>query len=196
MPACSAGVPGSTLVTMAPWPPSVPVGEADAEEGLGPLGALRLLAQRLDDRQRLLHRDGEADVGRGGGLAAAGDGGVDADDFARGVDERAAGVARGDRGVGLDQAVEERSVGADRAVERRHDAERDRRVAVEPEGEADGDHVVTEVDAVGIGEGDRLVPVARHAQQGEVVAGVLGEQVRFAVARSRRRGAPGSTSRR
>ena len=180
MPAFSAGVPASTLVTMAPWPPSVRSARPTPRKASSPFGALRLLAQRLDDRQRLLHRDGEADVGGGGGLAAAGDGGVDADDLARGVDERAAGVARGDRCIGLDQSVEELAIGADRAVERRHDAERDRRVAVEPEGEPDGDHVVTEVDAVGIGKGGRLVPVAGHAQQGEVVAGVHGEQVRFA----------------
>ncbi len=62
-----------------------------------------------------------------------------------GVDERPAGVARRDRGVGLDQPVEGAELGDDRAVERRDDAERHRRVAVEVEGEADGQHLVAEL---------------------------------------------------
>ena len=148
------------------------VGEPDAEERLGPLGALGLGAQRLDHRQRFAHRDREPDVRRRRGRTAAGDGGVDADDLAGGVDERAARVARRDRRIGLDQSVEECSVGADRAIERRHDAERDRRVAVEPEREADGDDLVAEAHAVGIGERGCCEAVAVHPQQGEVVADI------------------------
>ena len=44
----------------------------------------------------------------------AGDRGVDADDGARRVEERAAAVAGVDRGVGLDQVVELAALGLDR----------------------------------------------------------------------------------
>ena len=76
--------------------------------------------------------------------------------------------------------VEERAVGADGAIERRHDAERDRRVAVEAERETDRDDLVAETDAVGIGEHGRVEVVAAHPQEREIVAGIGGEQPRLA----------------
>ena len=104
---------------------------------------------------------------------AAGHGGVDADDPPGGVDERAAGVPRRDRRVGLDQPVERPAVlGDDRAVDGRHDPERHRRLAVEVEGEPDRQHLVTQPDFGGRGERDRREVVGVDAQQGEVVAGV------------------------
>ena len=57
--------------------------------------------QLLDDRLGVVDRDREADV-----LGIVDDRRVDADDLAVGVDQRAAGVAGVDGGVGLDQAVE------------------------------------------------------------------------------------------
>src|SRR5690606_13660300 len=65
------------------------------------------LDELLGDRLGLLDRDGEAQAD-GTGLAAglpagAGDGGIDPDDLAVHVDQRPAGVARVDRGVGLDR---------------------------------------------------------------------------------------------
>ena len=71
-------------------------------------------------------------------------------------------------------------VGTDRAVERRHDAERHRGIAVETEGETDGDDLVTEMHAARVGETGGIEAVAVHAQQCEVVPGVGGEQVRLA----------------
>ena len=57
--------------------------------------------QRADDRpRRLVDRHGEAE-------ADTGDGGVDADDAAMPVRERAAGVARVERRVGLDHVVDD-----------------------------------------------------------------------------------------
>ena len=74
------------------------------------------------------------------GRRAGRDGRVDADDLAGGVHERAAGVARADRGVGLDQVVE-------RAVARCRSSGRaaetmpcgDGHAAFESQGVADGD---------------------------------------------------------
>src|SRR6187397_1940097 len=72
-------------------------------------------------------RDREADA-----LCAAGDRGVDADDFTLIVDQGAAAVAGVDRGVGLDKVREvlaaagELVADRDRAIERRHYAARDR----------------------------------------------------------------------
>ena len=60
----------------------------------------------LHDRLGDVDRDGEADA-----LRVAGDGGVDADDVARGVDQRAARVAGVDRRVGLDQVAQRRAAG-------------------------------------------------------------------------------------
>ena len=52
---------------------------------------------------REVARDGEADALVAAGLAE--DRGVDADQLAARVDQRAAGVARVDRGVGLDEVL-------------------------------------------------------------------------------------------
>ena len=69
---------------------------------------------------------------------------VDADQVAGGVDERAAGVARVDRGVGLDEVLE--AVDAEMvAAERRHDAHRHR--VAEAEGVADRQHDVADLHA-------------------------------------------------
>ena len=69
---------------------------------------LALVDQLLDGAPGLVDRDREADAdvaGLAAELAAAdgGDGRVDADDLAVEVDQRAAGVAGVDRGVGLDR---------------------------------------------------------------------------------------------
>ena len=70
------------------------------------------------DPARGVARDGEADALRG-----ADDGGVHADDLAAGVDERAAGVAGIERGVGLEDVVDEPAgSAAQRAAEAADDA--------------------------------------------------------------------------
>src|SRR4029453_1078546 len=73
---------------------------------------------------------------------------VDADDLAFEVEQRSAGIAAVDGGVGLDVVVV-RSL-ADVAVARRYDAGRDR--AAEAERVADRDHPFAEPQLVGIAE--------------------------------------------
>ena len=69
-------------------------------------------------------------------------------------EERAAGVAVVDRGVGLDRALDRRVVGRlDLAVERADDAAR--HGAVEPERVADRDDAVTDRDLARVGERER-----------------------------------------
>ena len=106
--------------------------------------------------------------------------GVDADDFAGRVDERSAGIARRDRGVGLDQSVERAVLRHHRAVESRHDAERDRRLTVEIEREADRHHLVANADRVGIGEASGREPGPGDAEERKVVADVDRDQSRLA----------------
>ena len=106
--------------------------------------------------------------------------GVDADDLAGSVDERPAGVTRRDRGVGLDESVERTVLRHHRAVESRHDAERDRRLAVEVEREADRHHLVADTDRAGFGEASGREPGPGDAQEREVVADVDGDQPRLA----------------
>ena len=109
----------------------------------------------------------------------AGHGGVDADDAAAAVDERTAGVARRDRGVGLDEAVEGALLGDDRAVERRHDAERHASGRRRGRGRTRSPATSSPMrDLRRRCERHRLEVVAVDAQQGEVVAGVGGDDRR------------------
>ena len=111
--------------------------------------------------------DGEADV-----LGAGDDGGVDADDLAAGVDQRPAGVAGVDGGVGLDEVVERMTP----SLIARSLAETmpagDAGVAAQVEGVADGDHVVADPQ-VGAGAelGRREVGAVDAWMQGDVVGG-------------------------
>ena len=78
--------------------------------------------------------------------ACTGDRGVDADDLAGHVQQRAAGVAGVDRGVGLDHVGEGDAVLlVERAAGGRHDAGRHRRAAGQVEGVADGDELVADL---------------------------------------------------
>ena len=73
---------------------------------------------------------------------------------AAGVEQRAAGVARVDRSVGLDHLVDREAVRRlDLALEAGHDA--CRRRAVEPERVADRDRGVADLDVTRVGEGER-----------------------------------------
>ncbi len=89
------------------------------------------------------------------------DRGVDADDFAVEVEQRAAGIAAIDGGVGLDVIVV--GAGIDIAVARRDDAGGHR--AAEAERIADGDHPFAEPQLVAVAELHRLERlVGMHAQ--------------------------------
>ena len=107
MPAFSAGLPGSTRLHERAARLGevegfaclvVDVGDGHAEVAAGDLALLELRQEALGG----VDRRGEADALR----AAAADGGVDADDLAVDVEQRAAGVAEVDGGVGLDEVLE------------------------------------------------------------------------------------------
>jgi hypothetical protein len=122
---------------------------------------------RNDDRDR----EADADVAAGG----TDDRRVDADELALEVDERAARVARIDRGVGLDEML----VAFPRqaaAAERRDDA-RGRRLA-DAERVADRDHEVADLQRVGIAElhVDQILRV--HPHHGDVGSRIGADELR------------------
>ena len=119
---------------------------------------LRRLAggRRADHGTHQVGRDGEADAG--GAARRRDDHAVDADQLAVHVDQRAAGIARIDRGVGLDEILVLRLV-AGHMGEGRDDAAGHR--LADAEGVADGQHQVADLDLIGIGEArcvGRFVP--------------------------------------
>ena len=107
-------------------------------------------AQLLDDRHGDLGGHRKADADRAAGRRH--DRGVDADHLAVDVEERAAGIAAVDGGVGLDVVVV--GAGIDVAVERRDDAGRHR--AAEAERVADREHPVADAQLLGAAELRRL----------------------------------------
>ena len=113
--------------------------------------AERLAGDRLGhDRPGDVDRDGEADA-----VAVRGDGGVDADDIAAGVEQRPARVARVDRRVGLDEVGQRLVVvGRDRAALGRHDAAGDR-VRIGAQRAADRDDQLADLERVGLADRGR-----------------------------------------
>ena len=118
--------------------------------------------------------DGKADA-----LRAHDHRGVHADDFAMRGHQRAAGIARVERGVGLDHVVDQPAgTRAQRAAERRDDARGHRRL--EAERIADGDHQLSAPQPLGVakrrgGERHRLI----DPQQGEIGIRVVADQARL-----------------
>ena len=127
--------------------------------------------QLIDDRHRAVRRNRKADADRAAGRRN--DRGIDADDFAVEVEQRAAGIAAIDGGVGLNVIVVRPRI--DVAVARRNDAGGHR--AAEAERIADGDDPFAQPQLVGIAELHRLERlVGMHAQQREIALGVLADQ--------------------
>ena len=114
---------------------------------------------------------------RGG--AQGGDGGVDADYLAGGVDERAAGVAGVDRGVGLDRGLAGAVVAeAGLAVDGADDAGGHR--SFQAERGADGQHRVADLELRGPAERERAQSRGvggRDLEYGEVVVLVGADDV-------------------
>ena len=118
--------------------------------------------------------DGEADAQRA--TAARIDGGVDAQQLAACIHQRAARVARVDGRVGLDEVLE----GVDaqlRAAQRRDDAHRHR--LAHAERVADGQHHVPDRDVVAVCEldGRQVMPI--HLQNRQVGVRVAADQPSF-----------------
>ena len=107
------------------------------------VGDLAVVAQVLDRALREVDRDGESDplVAPRGGVDLL----IDPDHLPLGVEQRAAGVARVDRGIGLDRTLDpEVGQRLDRAVRRRDDADRERLLL--PERAPDRRHPVADLD--------------------------------------------------
>src|SRR2546430_5284942 len=75
------------------------------------------LHELVGDLLRGVARDRESDADVARALASGRDRRVDADHPTRGVDQRATGVARVDRGVGLDRVLDRRLLAATPATE-------------------------------------------------------------------------------
>ena len=104
--------------------------------------------QRGEDRScRGVDRHGQAEPD-------AGNGRVDAHDASAGVGQRSARVARVERGIGLDDVLDEPRCAAiarpERPAERADDARRDR--TAEAERVADGDHELADLEPAGVAE--------------------------------------------
>ena len=112
------------------------------------------LGELFDHRLGEVARHGKADAERG--AAFGDDGGVDADHLAVHVEQRAAGIALVDRGVGLDVAVVR--AGLDVAVACRTIPSGDR--TAEPERVADRHHPVADLGGVAVAELDERQRVA------------------------------------
>src|SRR3984885_2479216 len=124
---------------------------------------LAVLAQLVEHRHRRVRRHRKADAYRAAGRRN--DRGVHADDFAVEIEQRTAGIAAINGGVGLDVIVVRPRI--DVTVARRHDA--GRHGAAKAERVADGDYPFAEPKLVGIAELHRLQRVVGlHPQQSEV----------------------------
>jgi hypothetical protein len=115
---------------------------------------------------------GKADAGALVG-AVGGDHGVDADDFSVGVEERAAGVAGVDGGVGLNGVFNGRAVGVADGADGADDA--GGHGAGEAEGVADGVDFLADGEFGRVGKSDGLEVGRGDLQKGEVVDLVLAD---------------------
>ena len=114
---------------------------------IGPLEEVVAVLRRRDDRPHHVGGDGEADADRT--AAAAVDRRVDADQFATHVDQGAAGIARIDRRIGLDEEAEIGDAYI-RTRKRRDDAAGHR--LADAERVAHGQHQVADLDRIGIAD--------------------------------------------
>src|SRR5699024_5422572 len=147
--------------------------EADTDDRVDRLAALdQLLRDAHDD----VGGDREAHTDRAGGGSLPGDlgdGAVDPDDVAGGVQQRSPRVARVDRRIGLDGGDVGLGAGlprAHRALERRDDAGRHRRA--EAEGRTDRHDVVPDDDVLGLADVQGLQALRVDLENGHVVGGV------------------------
>ncbi len=137
------------------------------ERALDVLAGLELFEDRLGSA----HADRESDV-----LGLRRTGRVHADDRAVEGQQRPTGVARVDRGVGLDQVVEVFAVvGGDRTVERRHDSGRGGRTARQGQRVADRDDGHPDGELIRVTQRERVQAGPVDLDDRQVVGGVGAE---------------------
>ena len=112
--------------------------------------------------------DGDGETHAGVAAAGRGDHGVDADDLAVGVEQRAAGVAGIDGGVGLDGLVDVGSVGLLHLADGADDAARHGSVE-DAEGIADGQHLLPDLEGGAAAQGYGLQVGRLDLDDGKVV---------------------------
>ncbi len=117
------------------------------------------------------HREADADISAGWGN----DRGVDTDDPALQVDERATRIARIDRGIGLDEVLV--TLDARTAAERADDARG--HGLTEAERIADRQDKVADLQAIGIAHRNRRQIAARDLQHGDIGIGIATDQPCF-----------------
>ena len=184
-PACAAGPAWSTERSRAPvacWRASLSAmrrGIAMRRRADPDIGAPHapVPGDLAGDETRGVRSHGEADA-----LRAHDDRGVDADHFARRGHQRAAGIARIERGVGLHHVLDH-PAGArlQRSSERRDDACGDRRVEAERIADGDRDLAALELGAVAeFGRGQR--DVGFDPQERKIRVGIVAEHARLKLA--------------
>ncbi len=173
----SAGLFGSTEITNTPV---VVFQLLRAHNGAGNLDGLAadtevgaansaVLNQLAGDELRRVDRHRETDS-----LGRQYHGGVDADDFTAGVDQRSAGVARIERGVGLNHVVDQSSrCRAQRAAERADHAGGD--AVLKAIRIADGDRQLADTNFCRIAERDGVKILRRNPNDGEIGARIVAD---------------------
>ena len=139
----------------------------DAESGTCDLAVTN---QARHDAVDFIDGDRKADAGRRARRAV--DGGVDADQAAGGIQQRATGITGVDRGIGLDHAADGALVdGLDFTVERADDAHRQR--LIKTEGIADGVDALADhqIAAAADGDGPEFFARCVDTQHGEIAVG-------------------------
>ena len=117
----------------------------------------------------VLMRDGKTEP-----LGRQNDRGVDADDFAERVDQRTAGVARIERGVGLNHVVDQPAgLGTKRAAERADDAGGD--AVLKTVRIADGDGELADANLFRIAQRRRDQSAGGNANHREIGAGIVAD---------------------
>ncbi|MNT39667.1 hypothetical protein D3C72_1759350 [compost metagenome] len=119
------------------------------------------------------NRQAQADVAGHAALRVEA-GGVDAHQLALQIDQRAAGIARVDRCIGLDEVLVAQPADAT-AAHRRDDARGDR--LAETERIADGDHEVAHPQLVAVAQLDVGQVLRRNADQRDVGVAVRAEEL-------------------
>src|ERR1019366_1977528 len=138
---------------------------------------LSVLDEAFHYLARRAHRNGEADAETA--AATRIDRGVDAEQVAVDVDGGAARIAGVDRGIGLDEVLEDFE--SQRIAAEAADDARGHRLA-DAEGVADGEHDVAALQVIDVAEGDHRQLVEIDLQHRDIGIGVGADRARLGAA--------------